>query len=74
MNECLTNHSMGRILDCFARVYTHITFTQSHRQEDEIPDSYDKCEPGFKQGARFMFTSSVVYAVRGTNEQVRADE
>ena len=24
----------------------HITFTQSHRPEDEIPDFYDKCEPG----------------------------
>ena len=26
-----------------------IEFTQSHRPEEAIADSYDKCEPGLKQ-------------------------
>ena len=36
-----TNQSMGRILDCFCK---GIIFTQSHRPEVAIPDSYDKWE------------------------------
>ena len=35
---------MGQTLDSFSK---GIEFTQSHRPEDAIPDSYDKCEPGF---------------------------
>ena len=35
---------MGETLDCFCK---GIEFTQSHRPEEAIPDSYDKCEPGF---------------------------
>ena len=35
---------MGETLDCFSK---GIEFTQSHRPEEAIPDSYDKCEPGF---------------------------
>ena len=35
---------MGQILDCFCN---GIEFTQSHRPEEVIPDSYDKCEAGF---------------------------
>ena len=31
-----------------AKFQIHITFTQSHRPEDEIPDFYDKCEPGLR--------------------------
>ena len=33
---------MGQTLDCFDK---GIEFTQSHRPEEAIPDSYDKCEP-----------------------------
>ena len=36
---------MGQILDCFGK---GTEFTQSHRLEEAIPDSYDKCEPGFR--------------------------
>ena len=36
---------MGQTLDCFGK---GIEFTQSHRPEEAIADSYDKCEPGFK--------------------------
>ena len=33
---------MGQTLDCF---HKGIEFSQSHRPEEVIPDSYDKCEP-----------------------------
>ena len=34
LNKCLTNQSMGRILDCFCKdLHVHIKFTQSHRKE-----------------------------------------
>ena len=33
---------MGQTLDCFCK---GIEFTQSHRSEEAIPDSYNKCEP-----------------------------
>ena len=37
---------MGRILDYFYKdIHLHMAFTQSHRPEKAIPDSYDKCEP-----------------------------
>ena len=32
---------MGQTLDCFCKC---IEFTQLHRPEEAIPDSYDKCE------------------------------
>ena len=34
---------MGQTLDYF---YKGIEFTQSHRPEEAIPNSYDKFEPG----------------------------
>ena len=34
---------MGQTLDCFCK---GIEFTQSHRPEEAILDSYDKCGPG----------------------------
>ena len=39
---------MGQTLDFFVK---GIEFTQSHRPEEGIPDSYDKSEPGFKANA-----------------------
>ena len=36
---------MAKTLDCSCK---GIEFTQSHRPGEAIPDSYDKCEPGFK--------------------------
>ena len=35
---------MGQTLDCFCK---GIESTQSHRLEEAIPDSYDKCETRF---------------------------
>ena len=29
-----------------------VTFTQSHRPEEAIPDSCEKCEPGFRATIR----------------------
>ena len=37
---------MGQTLDCLCK---GIEFTQSHRPEEAIPDSYDKFEPGLKK-------------------------
>ena len=42
-NEYGTSQSMGQKLDCFCK---GIEFTQSHRPEEAITDSYDKCESG----------------------------
>ena len=39
---------MGQTLDCFCK---GIEFTQSHRPEEAIPHSYDKCEPGLKSSS-----------------------
>ena len=36
---------MGQTLDCFCK---SIEFTLSHRLEEAIPDSYDKCASGFR--------------------------
>ena len=36
---------MGQTLDCFCK---GIEFAQSHRPEEAIPYSYDKCEPDSK--------------------------
>ena len=41
---------MGEILHCFR---DGIEFTQSHRPEEAIPDSYDKCEPGLNRIVKF---------------------
>ena len=35
---------MGQTLDCFCK---GTEFTQSHRPEEAILDSYGQCEPGF---------------------------
>ena len=35
---------MGQTLDCFCKGIGSI---QSHRPEQAIPDSYDRCQPGF---------------------------
>ena len=35
---------MRQTLDCFCK---GIEFTQSHRPEEAIPDSYNKCGPGY---------------------------
>ena len=40
-----TNYCMGEILNC---ICNGIEFTQSHRPEEVIRDSYDKCEAGFR--------------------------
>ena len=49
VNECLTSQSMGQKNEVvFAKEHITIAYTQSHRPEDTIPDSYDKCEPGLK--------------------------
>ena len=37
---------MGQTLDSFCK---GIEFTQSHRPEEAIPHSYDKCEPGLRK-------------------------
>ena len=36
---------MGQTIDCFCR---GTEFTQSHRPEEAIHDSYNKCEPGLR--------------------------
>ena len=33
----------------FVKVHIPIAFTQPHRPEDALPNSYDMCEPGLKQ-------------------------
>ena len=42
---------MGQTLDCFGKGRE---FTQSHRPEEAIPDSYDKCEPGLSFNFQFF--------------------
>ena len=37
---------MGQTLDCFCKGKE---FTQSHRPEEAIRDSYDKCEPDLRE-------------------------
>ena len=46
--DSYTKQSMGQILECFCKsIYLFMTFTQSHRPEEVIPDSYDtSCGPG----------------------------
>ena len=55
-------------MDCLCKgLYLYITFTQSHWLEEAIPDSYDKCEPGFKamlHDAIFLATSNAILLVR----------
>ena len=46
VNECLINQSIERILEC---LYKDMAFTQSHRSEEAIADSYDKSEPRLKR-------------------------
>ena len=50
VNWSLKNHCIGGILDCLRKgLYLYITFTtKSHRPEEAVPDSHDKCELGFK--------------------------
>ena len=36
---------MGQTLDYFCK---GVEFTQSHRPEEAIPDSYDKCDPSLR--------------------------
>ena len=43
---------MGQTLDCFCK---GIECTQSHRPEEAIADSYDKCEPGLTLMIQFTF-------------------
>ena len=43
---------MGQTLHCLCK---GIEFTQSHWLEKAIPDSYDKCEPGFTVGVLNSF-------------------
>ena len=46
-NECLTNLSIGQILDCFRKgIHSYTESTQSHRPEEAIADSY---ESGFNE-------------------------
>ena len=40
----MTTQGIGRILDHFCK---DVAFTQSHRPEEAITDSYNKCGPGF---------------------------
>ena len=50
LNESLTNQGVEQIYQiAFTEIYfySYIEFIQSHRPEEAIPDSYDKCEPGF---------------------------
>ena len=42
-------------MDCFCN---GIEFTQSHRSEEAIPDSYDKFEPGLKR-------QGILYPLKG---------
>ena len=49
---------MGQTLDCFCK---GMEFTQSHRPEEAIPDSYDKCEPGSL--ALFKINNQLRYAL-----------
>ena len=48
---------MGQTLDCFCK---GMKFTQSHRPEEAIPDSNDKCEPGSL--ALFKINNQLRYA------------
>ena len=52
---------MGQTLDCFCK---GMTFTQSHRPEEAIPNSYDKCKPGsmalFKINSRSFLSENSV--------------
>ena len=45
---------MGQTLDCFCK---HIEFTQSHRPEVAIPDSYDEGEPGLNVLNTMLFSA-----------------
>ena len=48
VTECMTTQGIGRILDHFCKdIHLYVAFTQSHRPEEAITDSYNKCGPGF---------------------------
>ena len=58
IDECLTNHkqSIGRISDCFCNgIYLYVASTQSHRPEEAITRSHDKCEPDFGVDPPFFY-------------------
>ena len=48
-------NKLGEILDCFCN---HIEFTQP---EEAIPDSYDKCEPGFVVKCLLSYMFSLLF-------------
>ena len=43
VNECLNRLKYKTVLDCFCN---SMEFTQSHRPEGVIPNSYYNCKPG----------------------------
>ena len=50
-------------MDClFKTLYLFITFTQSHRPKEAIPESYDKCELGFNVLVTSLCVSSIIRA------------
>ena len=50
---------MGQILDCFCKgIHINIEFTQSHRPEEAIPYSNNKCQPGFISFVQSWFSAN----------------
>ena len=58
---------MGQTLDCFCK---GMAFTQSHRPEEAIPNSYDKCKPGSM--ALFKINSLLGYALSYLKTQYKS--
>ena len=53
---------MGRRLDCFCKgIQLYITFTQSHRPEEAILDSYDKYVSGFIDIGNYHLIFQILY-------------
>ena len=49
-------------MNCFCKsLYLYITFTQSLRLEEAIPDSYDKCEPSLYVHCSVLILVFIVY-------------
>ena len=57
---------MGQTLDCFCKC---IQFTQSHRPEEAIPDSYNKCEPGLLRNGKAKKFQKLVNILNNLNRK-----
>ena len=62
VNEPVTKQSMGRRLDCFCKgIQLYMAFTQSHRPEEAILDSYDKHVSGFIDIGNYHLIFLILY-------------